>query len=539
MTLSSMASFDEKTKIFCGGRLANIYHPDVPLGQVLIYQCLKFPDKVIQIFAEDGTKVTCDELSRSSMKVASYLKKNLGTNFGDVVGFCCRNSKFSTPALFGCIFMGLPISPVEPSFDVDAIVKIFAKTQPKFLFCDVEHLEKIQVVLKALQSKAKVLTLNRHVELMSVCRIIEESTSSLDDIPLKFDLPAEKICVAILTSSGTTGEPKFARISHAQALQSFYAFNGFIDETLLLNFGELFWIAGFTCMIHCVLNQHTRLITNIPFTPKAVVHLIERFKVTQMTLTPAGIKAIAEYLEQHSGDLSSLKLLVTGAWFLSEDTVRQIESKMPNGRVEYEYGMTEIGAITHNLLSDPPTSVGTLAPNVEAKILMATGDYGGVGDVGEILLRVPFNIIDYLNDEEKSRELFEKNSFIRTGDMGYFDENFNLFICGRKKFMIRCRNRLVSPVPIEESIVSLSGVEKVCVTALPVSDSYEAPCAVIERKVGSDTSEEDVHEAVASLDEVNHLKGGVFFVDKLPMTPTGKLNRNLIEKMAVSLSRKG
>lgn len=533
-----MAFFDDETKVFSGGRLSQIYHSDVPLGQVLLYQCLKYHDKVIQIFAEDGTKVTCNELSSSSKKFAFSLKTHFGMQFGDVVGFCGRNSKFSTPAIFGCILLGLPVSPVEVSFDIETIVKIFKNSKPKLVLCDVEHLDKIKKVVKILERKIKIVTLNGNDEFM-----VASMTNAHDsfEVPLKFDVPAEKICLAILPSSGTTGEPKLARISHAQALQSLYAFNGFTDNTLLLNFDGLFWISGFCCMIHCVLNQHTRLISEKEFSPETCDSLVEQFKVTQLTISPTRVTALVEHLNQHSGNLSSLKILSTGAWFISEETIKQIEGKMPNGKVETQYGMTEAaGIVSRSNINDPTSSsVGKVRPNVQAKILMKTGAYGGIGDVGEILLKIPFNIIDYLNDEKRTKELFDENSWIRTGDIGFFDGNLNLFISGREKFMIRSLNRVISPVYIEESIARIVGVESVCVTALPDSDCYEVPCAVIERKSKSNVTEKEIHEAVAHLEKVNHLRGGVFFVERLPKTPTGKLNRNLITQVAVSLSRNG
>lgn len=168
---------------------------------------------------------------------------------------------------------------------------------------------------------------------------------------------------------------------------------------------------------------------------------------------------------------------------------------------------------------------------------MNDGSLGGIGDVGEILLKRPFNIIDYLNDEKQTKELIDTDLWIHSGDMGYFNDSLNLFIVGRKKFLIRCCDHQVNPAEIEAIIEDLPGVLKACVVAVPDDDSYELPCAVIE-KTDCSTTEADIKEAVGrNLEDFKQLNGGIFFIDKLPLTATGKLNRNLIEKIALSLTK--
>lgn len=537
-----MLSFDAESKIFCGGKLPQLFSDHATVGQVLFYKCLQNPEKVIQICADDGAELTCARVSEMMLRIAAHVTR-LGLKFGDVVGICCGNSTHVAPAVFGCVLAGLPLSPVDTSLDVDAIIDIYKQTNPKLMLCDGNQIEKIQQALKGLAVDIPIVSLTERVEgfpnILDMLGDIE-----CDDLVCRsFGVRSEKACIAILPSSGSTGTPKLTRVSHAQMLEPLYAFYGLTDGTLLLNYFTMFWISGICTMIHSVLNQHTRLITGEKYSPKKCVDLVEKFKVTQVQLTPADVTLLLEYLKTETADLSSVRILSAGGWFMSEHAIRAIESKLPNGRVMLLYGMTEVcGIITRGAIDeDAPTtsSVGRICINTQAKILMEDGSLGGIGDVGEILIKRRFNIIDYLNNEEQTKALIDDDGWVHTGDMGYFDERLNFYIVGRKKFIIRCCNRQVFPTEIEDVISQLPGVAQVCVVAIPDSDAYEAPCAVIVGTPQISVNKQKVYDAVARLEDYKQLKSGVFFVDKLPLTTTGKLQRNSIEKLALKLSGKG
>lgn len=538
-----MTSFNEQTKTFFGQVFPQIYHDEVPLGQVLLYNCLKFPDKVIQICIDDGVELTCGQMSDLMKQVALRLQK-LKLKFGDVVGFFARHSTFLAPAVFGCVLLGLPINPLFVNLDVEEVIKVYEETKPKLVFCDSDQVKTIVKVLESLNIKSHLVTLDGKFESFDYIKEYFESSSNIvdfDSISKTFHVTSDKVCAAIMSSSGSTGVPKLSQISHAQMLDSIYAFNGFVDNTLILNDIPPFWISGFCNLIHSILNQHAKLITAQKFTPENIVRWIEQYQPNQLGLAPSTIPSLLKHLSLKQTDLSCIKIMSTGGWSISEKVVQEMENFLVNGRLVITYGMTETaGAVARTDFSQPPTAaLGELCPNVQARILLEDGTFGGIGESGEILLKIPFNFIGYLNNEAQTKALIDDDSWIHTADIGCFDENLNLFYVGRKKFMFRSHNHMVNPIEIEEIIEALPGVRKVCV--VPVPDFYAdgLACAVVERSPDSTITEKEIINAVSHLENHKHLKGGVVFVEELKKTSTGKLNRIAIEKDVTSVVRDG
>lgn len=161
-----MVSFDGISKIFSGPRLPQLYHPEITIGQVLMYQSLKFRNKVMQINVDDGVEMTYREITDMMTTIAENLViKSL--KFGDVAGFCAKNSNLLTPTVLGCLLLGVSISPVTISLGVDEIAKIFKETKPKIIFCDSDQVKNIEKVLKVLEmNEVEILTMNESVEIL-------------------------------------------------------------------------------------------------------------------------------------------------------------------------------------------------------------------------------------------------------------------------------------------------------------------------------------------------------------------------------------
>lgn len=538
----AMISFDARKKIFSGEKFPQIYHDEVPLGQVLLYKCLQYPDKVIQICIDDDVKLTCGQMSDLMKRVAIKLQK-FDLKFGDVVGFVSRNSTFLAPAVLGCVLLGLPINPLSVFLEVEDIALVYKQTKPKLIFCDSDQVEKIEEVLRTLKIEMRIVTLDGKLKPYDyVWEYFQGSVNmeSFESIPRNFHMNNDKICAAILATSGSTGVPKRPQISQAQMLQSLSAFNGFIDNTLLLNDIPPFWIVGFGNMIHGILNQHARVITAEKFSFEKIATWIKKYRPTQFGLAATLIPDFIEYLRTNPVDMSSIKLMRTGGWSVSERIILQMESFLPNGRLIIMYGMTETGGIVARTDISQPSSaaVGKLCPNVQARVLLEDENFGGIGDVGEILLKLPFNFLGYLNIENQTKSFIDEDSWIHTSDIGYFDGNLNLYLVGRKNLMIRCQNHLVSPIQVEDIIEALPGVHKVVVIALPDFYAEEVACAVVERTSASMVTDKEIISAVSHLEEYKQLKGGVVFLEKLQFTATGKLNRTAIAKEAMSMLQK-
>lgn len=139
----------------------------------------------------------------------------------------------------------------------------------------------------------------------------------------------------------------------------------------------------------------------------------------------------------------------------------------------------------------------------------------------------------YYKNEEASRQALDKEGWFRTGDIGYIDEEGYLYLVDRKKDILKYMGNQVSPSEVEAIIQQIDGVEQACVTGVPnESGTSDLVTAVIVKHSSSPLKAEDVIERVAKhLSDSKHLRGGVFFVEQLPMTSNGKVVRRMVRDM--------
>lgn len=181
-------------------------------------------------------------------------------------------------------------------------------------------------------------------------------------------------------------------------------------------------------------------------------------------------------------------------------------------------------------------SVGKLSNDITVKILDDEGNHLAVNEVGELLIQTQFEFLGYYNNPEATLEALDSDNWIHSGDLGKIDEEGYLYIVDRKKDIIKYSNYQINPSEIEEVLERIDGVGTVCVVGIPDLVATDLPAAVIIRKIGSNLTESDVlNEVAKTLPDYKQLRGGVYFVDELPMTPSGKVKKRLVKTMAIEL----
>lgn len=157
-----MVHYDSVTKILYGEKIPQIYHPYASVGEVLLYNLTKTPNKVTQISADDGIEITCREMASMMTNFAKNMMK-LGFKFGDVVGFVGKNVTYATPAIFGCYILGCPTSPLDSLLSSVEIAFTFANTEPKIIFCDANAIEIVEEALNMMEQSLKIVSLTDKV----------------------------------------------------------------------------------------------------------------------------------------------------------------------------------------------------------------------------------------------------------------------------------------------------------------------------------------------------------------------------------------
>lgn len=342
-------------------------------------------------------------------------------------------------------------------------------------------------------------------------------------------------CSLIVCTSGSSGYPKLARISHLQQLQSFAWIRDFDSESFTFNMISCYWASGLNALVYHVLHGQKRLITSKPYTPDLLIDLIEKYQLNSVFLVPPHLSILVESPRFQSADFSSIKQFVTGGLYVSENLRVMMQEKLPNGVLKVGYGMSEFGGILAETGNEfqKSSSVGVPSLNTEIKIQLDDGTTGGIREIGEILVRHPVKFLGYFNGQ--NRTIVDDEGWLHTGDMGYIDESHELNIIGQRIFAIKNFYNEIFPCEIEDKIERIPGVKQVVVVGVPDSIEIELTTALIVKDENSGLTEDIVYRVTSDLPGYKQLHGGIFFIDALPLTNSGKIQRKEAKELAAKL----
>lgn len=269
---------------------------------------------------------------------------------------------------------------------------------------------------------------------------------------------------------------------------------------------------------------------------------------------PPVVLALASSPVVQQYDLSSLRMIMSGAAPLSSDLIRRLYDKL-NIPLRQGYGLTETSPAAFSQTwadwDEAIGSVGKLVPNMQAKYM--TLDDGGsrprelrLGDTGEIYLRGPNVFQGYHNNADATDQALTAEGWFRTGDIGHQDAKGNLFITGRAKDLIKYKGFQIAPDELEQILLSHEAVADVAVVGIQDDKGKgEVPRAfIVPASSLPSNEEEDAERIIAWVDSkvapYKRLRGGIRFVESIPRNASGKILRRVLreqQQKAVSRSK--
>ena len=443
----------------------------------------------------------------------------LGIRPGDRVVGQVAKSPEALFLYFACLRLGALYVPLNTAYLDDELAFFVGDADPSLIVCEPER----QRLFEKIPGNRRVLTLDAQGN-GSLSPLL--STDGQLDICERTD---DDVAV-ILYTSGTTGKPKGAMISHGNL-----AANGLVLHTawqwqagdIMLHALPIFHIHGLFVATHLPVLNRSPVILLPGFDPDQVINLLPH--ATVYMGVPTNYTRLLATGRLNRDVCSNMRLFISGSAPLLEQTFNEFRESTGVEIVE-RYGMTETGMNTSNPLDGTrkPTTVGPPLPGVTARIVDESGAPVGSGSPGNLEVRGDHVFKGYWQLPDKTRQEFTDDGFFKTGDVANQDEDGYISIVGRNKDMIISGGLNVYPREIEAVIDKLPGIVESAVIGLPHDDFGEGVCAVIVPEQGVTLEKQAIVGELKSRLANFKIPKWVHFVPSLPRNTMGKIQKNVL-----------
>ena len=340
--------------------------------------------------------------------------------------------------------------------------------------------------------------------------------------------------INIQFTSGTTGAPKGATLTHFNILNNAYFTAREIKMTAEDRFVipvPLYHCAGMVVgNLSCLTVGAAGIYPDEAFDPTTVLQAVDEEKATLLGGVPTMFLAELDHPDFKSFDVSHLRSGFIGGALCPVELMKRIRGDLNLKEITIVYGMTETSPVSFQTATDDPvekrvTTVGRVHPHVDARIVDAEGRTVPRGVQGEILTRGYLVMPGYWDDKEKTDEAIDAAGWMHTGDLGVMDEDGYVAITGRAKDMVIRGGENIYPREIEEYLYTHPDIQEAQVFGVPDEKFGEEVCVWIKLRGSRKLSEEDVRDFCKG--ELAHYKipRYVRFVDDFPMTVSGKIQK--------------
>ena len=494
--------------------------------------CLN-PEKLF-LKEEDGREFSNAAFDRRVNRMAHALGE-WGIGKGERVAALMLNSSEFLEIFFACAKTGAIMVPVNFRLAAPELIYILRDSAPRALIYSSDFADKVKAI------KAAGLPLTRYFR-HGGDNIPEDPSLSdfVAPLPTSEPVPISEVTLDdplfVMYTSGTTGDPKGAMLSHGNILfGAIHSLVGYgMDKTFKsLVVAPLFHIGALAASATPVIYAGGSLILKSFYNASEVIKLIVREKINYMFAVPVMFQLMAKSDEWDKADFSHVHYFISGGAPIPIEVIRKYQKEKGVGFVQ-GYGLTETGRLTSLDLEDSINKAGSVGKEVfhiQMRIVDKNDRDVAPGEPGEIVVRGPNVFIGYWNKPADTAEAMASGWF-HTGDMGRRDEEGFVYIIGRKQELIISSGENIYPVEVERAIQTLPQVREAAAVAMPdPAKRGEVVAAFVMLHEGQSLAEEDLINALQG--RIAHFKipKKVFFVDDFPRNTTGKVLKKELKKL--------
>ncbi|MDQ4071708.1 MAG: long-chain fatty acid--CoA ligase [Actinomycetota bacterium] len=469
----------------------------------------------------DDNEVSYEMLDEGSKRLAGVLEER-GFERGDRVGIMLPNVPYFAVIYYGVLRAGGVVVPMNPLLKGREVEFYLSDPGAKILFAWHGFAEAAEQGADAAGAELILVDPGEFEELVGKADPVEEMA----------DVGADDTAV-ILYTSGTTGQPKGAELTHSnlktntEITRSLFELG---DDAITLGALPLFHSFGQTCALNATIAGGGTL-TLIPrFDPAKALEIIERDRVTIFEGVPTMYAAMLNLDSRDDYDTSSLRVCASGGAAMPGEVLRGFEEAF-DCKVLEGYGLSEtspVASFNHPDRERKIGSIGTPIEGVEMKVVDDDGEEVDQGEVGEIIIK-GHNVMKGYWDREDATKESVKDGWFYTGDVAKVDDEGYFFIVDRKKELIIRGGYNVYPREVEELLYEHPSVLEAAVIGVEDPRMGEEVGAAVVVKEGEELSEEDVKSHVKRAVASYKYPRKVWFVDELPKGPTGKILKREID----------
>ncbi|MHA1427991.1 MAG: class I adenylate-forming enzyme family protein [Candidatus Helarchaeota archaeon] len=529
-------------------------------GQLLTDLAKKFGD--VEIVKHGNRISTLRELENRANQVAHALL-NLGVQNGEKYGIMLYNSPEYLEIMFGLQKINAIPVPINIRFGFTEFKYIFKNSDMVGLFLDEEFFNKIRFFIekeKYNQIPHLIIVSRSPTDVFDKAINYETLIHDKDVNVLTMEIADDDVALLLYTG-GTTGLPKGVVLTHSNLYNATYIVpkhgmnlimsNKIHAEAMIPSGGKKIKFLTPTPIYHVsglmpVLTQvGLRNLLLFPesrtFNPEEICQIIEKEEVTTIFMVPTMYRIWLNYdLEKY--DLSSLTLISSGGAKLPLRMKIELLERFPNVTLVDGYGSTEtLGTSTVAFMSheDIPKIkkgyIGQVVTGIKMRIVNKLGEDVPTGEVGEMIYKGKTIMQGYYKDNSKTEAIFDREGWLHSGDLCKMDEKGNIYYVGRMSEMITSGGEKIYPMEIEDVLRSHPKIQDVAITGIPDKIWGQKVVAFIELERHQEMTVPDVidycKDKIASYKKPRIVQ----FIEKLPLTKSGKINRNQVRKMASSL----
>jgi long-chain acyl-CoA synthetase len=460
------------------------------------------------------------QLWAQTLCVADRLQNSLGVRRGDRVGVWLKNCPEFVPALFGIWQAGAVAVPIN---------NFLKPAEVQFILADA-GIEAVVLDKSMQEGFAKVAA-----ERAGLKTLFVEAINALagGEAEPRAELAEGDLAVIVYTS-GTTGHPKGAMLSHGNLLANVESCRQVLKAVgedrfvvLLPMFHSFMFTVG--VLLPMLVGGSIVLIKTL-HPPKSVLLEIIQHRATLLPAVPPFFRALAHH--PAPVDLP-LRVCISGGAPLPAETLREFTARFPMPLLE-GYGLSEASPVVSFTPIRGPWKAGSIGvpiSGVEVSIQNESGEILPAGQIGELCVRGSNVMLGYWNQPKATAEVM-RHGWLLTGDVGYADQDGFLYITDRKTDMLLVNGINVYPREIEEVLYKYPGVREAAIIGIPDARKGEQPLAFVAGREGAQLDEKALLEYMRQRLAEYKLPRKVVFMAALPQSPTGKILKTELRKMA-------